>query len=168
MHHRSLVFWSQWIKFLNFFLIIYGLAMVFTPSLMNQTFVVPLLYSDNPLVQTSFTSMTITEQHLLATLSGLLGTVTVGWAIQMMWTAHVPFRHAEPWAWNALTLSLCSWALLEFYFKWVGGISGMGLFAHFGLLIAYGIPLFATFTGFHSKSTRVITGEDAHEAGDTA
>jgi hypothetical protein len=49
-------------------------------------------------------------------------------------------------------MSVCVWAALEFIFKLTNGISGVGLFAHFGLLIAFAIPLLAPYQYFHSQS----------------
>jgi hypothetical protein len=67
----------------------------------------------------------------------------------MAWSTHKPFRSGETWAWNALTLSVFIWAALEFCFKLIEGINGIGLFAHFSLLIAFAVPLLATFRYFH-------------------
>lgn len=148
-----LLFYSRCLKFLSFSLMLYGLAMIFAPDWMNQTLVVPLLYSDKPIFQSTFNAMTGEEQQLLETLSALLGTVTLGWAIQMTWIAHIPFRKGEPWAWFALGSSLITWAILEFIFKFISGIGGLGLFAHFGLLLAYAIPLILTYPSSQRKAT---------------
>lgn len=159
------VFWSRWIKFLGFFLIIYGLAMVFVPQAMNQTLVGPLLYGNNEALRSGFVLMGEPEATFLEAMSGLLGTVTVGWAIQIAWIAHKPFRRGDTWAWNALAVSVSAWAVLEFYFKLISGISGLGLFAHFGLLIAFEIPLMMTYRHFHPKSATSERLEDSHEMG---
>jgi Mn2+/Fe2+ NRAMP family transporter len=98
-------------------------------------------------------------------LSGLLGTVTIGWAIQMAWMAHKPFRRGETWAWNALAMSVSIWAALEFYYKLVEGINGVGLFAHFGLLIAFAIPLLATYRHFHPTASTHSEEEATYEMG---
>lgn len=119
---------------------------------MNQTLVGPLLYGNNQVLRTSFLTLREPEVIFVNVMSGLLGTVTIGWAIQMAWIAHQPFRRGETWAWNAIAVSLFLWAVLEFYFKWVDGISGGGLFAHFGLLFAFAIPLVATYRHFHPEN----------------
>ncbi len=144
--------WSLWITFLSFCLILYGLAMVFMPQTMNRALVSTLLYGNNEVLRNAFIASNEPQQTFLNTLSGLLGTVTIGWAIQMAWIAHIPFRKGERWAWNSLLVSICAWAALEFIFKLTNGISGVGLFAHFGLLIAFAIPLLATYRVFHSWS----------------
>ena len=66
--------------------------------------------------------------------------------------AHLPFRQGERWAWNSLLVSVSAWAALEFTFKLTNRISGVGLFAHFGLLLAFAIPLLATYRYFHPRS----------------
>jgi hypothetical protein len=159
------VFWSRWIKFLSFFLIVYGLAMVFVPQMMNRTLVGPLLYGNNEVLRSEFVSVGEPEAAFLNVLSGLLGTVTIGWAIQMAWIAHKPFLNSERWAWNSLAMSVCVWAALEFYFKLTDGITGPGLFAHFGLLIAFAIPLLATYRYFHPMALNDTEQEATHEMG---
>lgn len=161
------VFWSRWIKFLSFFLIVYGLAMVFVPEAMNRTLVGPLLYGNNEVLRSGFVSVGEPEATFLNVLSGLLGTVTIGWAIQMAWIAHSPFRSGERWAWNALAVSVSVWAALEFYYKLIEGINGVGLFAHFGLLIAFAVPLLATYRYFH-PTIMTDQPEDTHEMGNPA
>jgi hypothetical protein len=143
------VFWSRWIKFLSFFLIAYGLAMVFAPQMM-RTPVAAILFDNQESFRSAFLSTGEPQSTFLNVLSGLLGTVTTGWAIQMAWIAHKPFRSGETWAWNALATSVSVWAALEFYYKLIEGINGIGLFAHFGLLIAFAVPLLATYRYFHS------------------
>ena len=152
MQKSMSVFWSCWIQFLSGFLVIYGVAMVFVPEWMNRTLVSTLLYGNNEMLRSAFVSAGEPSATFLKILSGLLGTVTVGWAIQMGWIVYKPFRNGERWAWNALAISVLAWALLEFYFKFTGGITGVGLIAHFGLLIAFAIPLSATYRHFHSKN----------------
>jgi hypothetical protein len=142
------ILWSRWIKFLSFFLIAYGLAMVFIPQLM-RTPVASILFDNHESFRTAFISTDEPQSTFLNVLSGLLGTVTTGWAIQMAWLAHKPFRSGETWAWNALAMSVSVWAALEFYYKLIEGINGIGLFAHFGLWIAFAIPLLATYRHFH-------------------
>ena len=142
--------WSRWITFLSFCLILYGVAMVFMPQIMNRALVSTLLYGNNEVLRNAFIASGEPQQTFLRTLSGLLGTVTIGWSIQMAWIAHLPFRQGERWAWNSLLVSVSAWAALEFIFKLTNGISGVGLFAHFGLWIAFAIPLLATYRDFHS------------------
>jgi hypothetical protein len=143
--------WSRWIKFLSFFLIAYGLAMVFIPQLMRTPVAAILFdnFDNNETFRNAFVSAGEPQSTFLNVLSGLLGTVTTGWAIQMAWVAHKPFRSGETWAWNALAMSVSVWAALEFYYKFIEGINGIGLFAHFGLWIAFAIPLLATYRHFH-------------------
>ncbi len=143
------VFWSRWIKAVSFFLMVYGLAMIFVPETMNRTLVGALLYNNNVVLRDALASVAEPDLTFIKVLGGLLGTVTVGWSIQMAWIAHYPFRNGETWAWNALLLSLSAWAILEFYFKLTDDITGLGLFAHFGLLVIMGIPLLATYRYFH-------------------
>jgi hypothetical protein len=148
MQKSTPVFWSRWIKFLSFFLIVYGLAMVFVPQMMRDP-VAAILFDNHESFRSAFVSTGEPQSTFLNVLSGLLGTVTTGWAIQMAWIAHKPFRSGETWAWNALAMSVSVWAALEFYYKLIEGINGVGLFAHFGLLIAFAVPLLATYRYFH-------------------
>ena len=152
MQKSMSVFWSRWIQALSSFLVFYGLAMVVVPEFMYRTLVSTLLYGNNDVLRSMFVSAGEPNATFLKVLSGLLGTVTAGWAIQMGWIAYRPFRNGERWAWNALAISIFVWALLEFFFKFTNGITGVGLIAHFGLLIAFAIPLSATYHHFHSKN----------------
>jgi hypothetical protein len=123
--------------------------MVFAPEVMNRHLVDPLLFQNSERLRSASASMDEPGLALLGVLSGLLGAVTIGWSIQMAWIAYKPFSNGEPWAWNAMVVSLSAWAAVEFYFKWADGIRGLGLFAHFGLLIALAIPRLATCRYFH-------------------
>jgi hypothetical protein len=143
------VFWTRWIVLLGLFLIVYGLAMILLPGMMNDSLIGPLLYNSNPALRSAFASVSQADRLFLNVIGGLLGTVTVGWAIQIIWMAHAPFRRGEAWAWNALAVSLAVWAALEFTFKLAAGIAGVGLFAHFGLLAAFALPLLATYRYFY-------------------
>lgn len=163
MHRFTAVFWLRWIKFLSVFLIAYGLAMVFAPQLM-RTPVSVILFDNNESFRSAFISADEPGSTFLNVLSGLLGTVTTGWAIQIAWIAHRPFRNLETWAWNALATSISAWAALEFYYKLIEGINGVGLFAHFGLWIAFAIPLAITYGAFHPKIVTVKQGV-VHELG---
>jgi hypothetical protein len=154
MQKSTPVFWSRWIKFLSFFLIVYGLAMVFVPQMM-RTPVASILFDNHESFRSAFVSMGEPQSTFLNVLSGLLGTVTTGWAIQMAWIAHIPFRSGERWAWNALAMSVSVWAILEFVFKLIDGINGIGLVAHFGLFVAFAIPLAATYGDFYSTASTV-------------
>jgi hypothetical protein len=77
--------------------------------------------------------------------------VTGGWFVQTIWIARIPFRKGEKWAWYALATGVLTWAVLEFLTKLTNGITGLGLFAHFGLVIMFGIPLLATYRRTHSS-----------------
>jgi hypothetical protein len=149
----KLVFWSRWIEFLSLVLIIYGLVMVFAPEMMNNTLVAPLLFYQTEILRSAFASLAAPQMTLLNVLNGLVGAITVGWSIQIGWLAHKPFRDGERWAWNVLAASVIVWAALEFYVKLTMGVGGVGLFAHFGLLIAFAIPLLATYRYFHPLAT---------------
>ncbi len=151
------VFWSRWIIFLSLFLIIYGLSMVIAPRMMNTTLVVPILYSRADF-QDAFTSMVEPELTFFNMLNALMGAITVSWAVQIAWTAHKPFRSGETWAWNAIGMGALIWAVLEFYIKLTSGIRGIGLIAHFSLLIAFAIPLIFTYRYFHPAA--VMTSRD--------
>ena len=152
MRILTLVFWSRWLQALSGFLVIYGLTMVFIPEVMNRTLVGSLLYSNEETLLAEFIAAAGQKSSFLNVLSGLLGTVSIGWAIQMAWIAGIPFRNSERWAWNGLATSVGVWAVLEFYFKLTDGITGIGLFAHFGLLLAFAIPLLATYRAFHGSA----------------
>ena len=141
------VFWSRWIAFLSLFLIIYGLAMMFVPQTMNSTLVGPLLYHDD-VQRKAFAAMAEPDMTFFNIINGLLGTVTIAYAILIGWIALVPFRKGERWAWNALAMSVTVWAMLEGYLKLSYGL-GVWSQAHLGLVVAFGIPLLATYRNFH-------------------
>jgi hypothetical protein len=146
---RKLVFWSRLIDFLSLFLIIYGLAMVFAPQMMNTAFVGALLYNHNEVLRSAFIAQAEASSSFLNVFSGLLGSIVMGYALLIGWIAFEPFRRGERWAWNALSMSVSAWAAFEFYLKWSNGLGGLGLFAHFGLWIAFAVPLLATYRDFH-------------------
>ena len=162
MYRTVPVFWSRWLLFLSLFLIIYGLAMVFAPQLMNSTLVGPLLYHTEVL-RSAYARLVEPELTFLNILNALLGTVTIGYAILIGWIAFEPFRKGERWAWNAIGMSVVAWAILEGYVKLSKGL-GIWSMAHLGLLVAFSVPLFATYRYFHSSamidSSETIHSED--------
>jgi|SRR5436190_2567936 len=146
------VLWSRWIEFLCLILIFYGLAMVFAPQFMSSALVGPLLYHTETL-RSAFTKLAEPDVTFVNILNGLLGAVTIGYAIIIGWIVYEPFRKGERWSWNAIAMSITAWALFEFYVKWTSGL-GIWSMAHFGLLVAFAIPLLASYPYFHPASKR--------------
>jgi hypothetical protein len=145
---------SLWIQFLCLVLIAYGVAMVFAPQMMNSTLVGPLLYHSESL-QAAFTQVGGTDPIFFNVLNGLIGAVTIGYAISIGWIAREPFRRGESWAWNAIAASITTWAIFESYVKLASGL-GVWSQAHFGLLVAIGIPLLVTYRHFHRRRPEPI------------
>jgi hypothetical protein len=144
------VIWSLWIDLLSVLLLIYGLAMVATPELMNTTLVGPLLFN-NESFRGAFAALVGTDLLFVNVVNGLLGAVTVGYAILIAWVAFVPFRRGERWAWIAIATSITAWAILEAYVKFAGGL-GIAAQAHLGFLVVFWIPLLATARVFFAST----------------
>jgi hypothetical protein len=147
MHKTIPLLWSRWLLALSFFLILYGLAMVLVSQWMSSTLVGPLLYHDK-LLQSAFAGLAGPELLFLNVMNGLIGAVTVAYALLIGAIAFEPFRKGERWAWNALTMSVVAWAILEAYLKAASGL-GIKSMAHLGFLIAFTIPLGVTYRHFH-------------------
>ena len=150
MHKSIPEFWSRWVLLLSLVLIVYGLAMAIAPKLMNDTLVAPLLYHDAGL-RGALILLAEPVLSYVRVLYGLLGAVTTGWAIMIGWIAFHPFRKGEPWAWNALVVTVSAWALLESYVKLVNGLGPWSM-AHLSLLLAYSLPLVVTYRHFHPSA----------------
>jgi hypothetical protein len=148
MDKTAPLFWSRWFIFLSLFLILYGLAMALAPQPMNDTLVAPLLYHSEP-YRTAFASLDEPAQTFLNVINGLLGAVTIPFAILIGWIAYQPFPKGERWAWNALAMSMVAWAAVEAYVKFAHGL-GIRSMAHVGLLLAFAIPLALTYRHFYS------------------
>jgi len=151
------VLWSRWIEFLSLLLIVYALAMVFVPEMMSRTLVGPLLFYHDEVLRSAFTRLTDPDLIFVNVLNGLIGSVTMGWAIVFSAIASGPFRKGETWSWNALTAGVTAWAIVEAYVKLTHGL-GVWSLAHISLLVAYGVPLLATYRHFH-RSVPVASGE---------
>ena len=147
MRRSGPVVWLRWIELLSLLLIIYGLAMIFAPQMMNNTLVGPLLYHTETL-RNAFANLAGPELLFVNVLNGLMGTVAIGYGLLIGWIAWEPFSRGERWAWNAIAVSLIVWAVLESYVKLANGLGVLSL-AHLGLLVALGIPLLATYRYFH-------------------
>jgi hypothetical protein len=144
---------SRWIQFLCLVLIAYGVAMVFAPQMMNSMLVGSLLFHSESL-QTAFERVSGTDPVFFNVLNGLIGAVTIGYAISIGWIAREPFRRGESWAWNAIAASITAWAIFESYVKLASGL-GVWSQAHFSLLAAIGIPLLVTYRRFHRRQADI-------------
>src|SRR5437762_14259361 len=86
------VLWSRWIEFLCLILIFYGLAMVFARQFMSSALEVPLLYHTETL-RSAFTKLAEPDVTFVNILNGLLGAVTIGYAILIGWMVYGPLRN---------------------------------------------------------------------------
>jgi len=74
---------------------------------------------------------------------GVLGAVMFGWMILAALVVNGPFRGGEPWAWNALAVSLGAWFVVDTAHSLLSGFwQNAVLNAAFALLLAP--PLIAT------------------------
>ena len=93
-----------------------GLACVFLPRTMQGAW--NLLFFGQAGPPAGFTPEA--EAYVLF-LYGVLGAVLTGFAVALLALARGPLRQGQRWAWNAITLSVAGWIMLDVGFSlWSG------------------------------------------------
>jgi hypothetical protein len=81
------------------------------------------------------------RRHVLL-VYGILGAVLIGWMVLLLAVVLGPLRRRERWAWNAVTLSMTLWFLVDTTFSLAVGSSAHAVF-NVPFAAAIGVPLAA-------------------------
>lgn len=81
----------------------------------------------------------------------VLGGVTFGWGLLLLYVVWIPFRRGERSAWWALALSATLWFLTDsFYSVYLG--FGMNAVSNTALYVMFALPLAATYRHFNAPA----------------
>jgi hypothetical protein len=81
------------------------------------------------------------RSHVLL-LYGVLGAVLIGWMLLLLAVVLGPLRRRERWAWNAVTLSMTLWFLIDTTFSLLIGSPAHAVF-NVPFAVAIGVPMAA-------------------------
>ncbi len=146
MIEKTPVLWQRWLLAACGLSAIFGLSLIVAPGLFHST--LGSLTYNSFFEGDAFASLSAAEVAHQDFMFSLLGTLMVAWMVNIGALVAIPFRRGERWAWNAIGAGVLTWFLLD------GGVSlAYGLvwnaFFNLGFLIAFGIPLLASYRTFH-------------------
>lgn len=136
---KSFLFWQRWLFVFSLIVVIFGLGM----ALLNRT---PLFAVFDSQVNPVFWEDGLLPSgvnEFLGWAYGVLGATMAGWGIFLAYIAHFPFRNREQWAWNAFSLGLSLWYLIDTAISLYFGVVFNALF-NTAILVLAALPLFFT------------------------
>ncbi|MET1080795.1 MAG: hypothetical protein ABWY06_22515 [Pseudomonas sp.] len=133
------LFWYRWLLAAIVGVMLFGLSMLLTPSLIRQFFSL-LLYATPGAIESRFGG---DANAYIQLLHAILGAVLFGWGLAMLLILRGPFRRGDSFAWTLLALPLLAWYLPDTLFSIASGFWQNAVFnTAFALL--FGVPLAAT------------------------
>lgn len=109
MTHHAEKFWFGWLKIAAVCCTFFGIFMVF----FNQT---PAFNFLNKHINRIFYSGHTSIHEFLpfqGWLLSVLGATMTGWGISILFLIYYPLQKKEPWAWNAIMISMIVWFSLD-------------------------------------------------------
>ena len=127
-------FWYGWLKVAATLVTIFGILLVFFNHTRGFEFL------NQKIAEVFFLSpeMVMDMASLQSWMIGVIGATTAGWGLTLMYLIFVPLKRKEKWAWNAITISLALWFVLD---TWISTHYG----AKFNVIlnIAFAMQFFA-------------------------
>lgn len=137
-------FWWYWLLLVTAGVMLFGLSLVLLPRI-TQQFFNWLIFTSRPNPMTSPEAV-----HYITFVYGVLGAVMVGWSVGLFSFLTNGFQRGERYAWNAVTLSVTTWFVIDSAFSLsMGFIENVLLNVVFFVLFA--IPLAATYRDFYPR-----------------
>ena len=104
------IFWQRWLLISTYFVILFGLVMVFLNSTELYNRVIndqynPVFWGNNTISKNA----ELFQQWVY----GAWGATIIGWGIIVAFIAQYPFKRKEKWSWMGLTIMLSVWYLLD-------------------------------------------------------
>ncbi len=145
-------FWTRWLLVVCGIMFLFGLILVFAPSLILESFGSRYYnqFFGHEDVFSTLTSAEISFQHFVY---GIMGAVIMAWISLIIGLITIPFRRGEAWAWKLITVSVLIWFEGDSYVSIVTGFPLHAL-ANVGFLVLMVLPLIATYRQFHPKDNR--------------
>src|SRR5690606_2726878 len=84
---------------------------------------------------------------------GVLGAGLIGWMVLVLRVGIGPFRRGEREGWDMIAWSMTVWFVVDTGFSLASGFWENAIF-NTGFLVAFAIPLAATYRSFHTESRR--------------
>lgn len=135
-------FWLRWLQATIIGTLLFGLAFIVLPNVMEAFFNV-LFYSDPT------PRFAADANAYMRFAYGILGAVMVGWMVSLWFVAVGTFRRGEREGWLTLTASVIVWYVVDSAWSVsVGFWQNAAL--NTAMLILFAIPLAATYRHFYS------------------
>ena len=136
--------WWRWLVAASLGLMAFGLVLVLAPGFTRQGFSL-LIYASAGAID-EFGPAPVAYFTLL---HAVLGAVTLGWGVLILWVVQGPFRRGLKEAWQMLAVSVVAWFVPDTAFSlWSGFWQNAAL--NLGFLALFAVPLGATYRVFHS------------------
>jgi hypothetical protein len=132
------VFWWRWLIVVSVGVILFSLGFIFLPDSIHSLYSI-ILNQDMVFAEEAM--------HYLRLVYGVLGSVMLGWMIVVLFILLGAFRRGERGAWNAITLSIVIWFVLDSGYSVYTGFVGNAIF-NAAFLVLFAIPLAATYRHF--------------------
>jgi hypothetical protein len=140
--------WIRWLLAVCVAGILFGIVLVIAPHLLDSTF--GQISYNSFFTEDAYAQLTAPELAYQYWIFGVLGSAMIGWLLLIGLVAHIPFRRGERWAWTAITVSLLVWFVPDTITSLTHGVV-INAFLNLGFLIAFGIPLAATYRNFYPR-----------------
>lgn len=130
--------WTRWLIAACVIVMLYGLSLMVAPQAMLGVF--SLIYFSS---RDHFAAFPAEARDYIVIAHGVLGSVTFGWGLTLLFITLGPFRRGSAEGWRMLAFSLIAWSVPEALFSvWMGSIPNLAFSLAFGLLFI--APLVAT------------------------
>lgn len=145
MNGQSNLFWQRWLLVVTVGVVLFGLAFMLLPDLMQQVFNLLLFGAAD--ADGRFDATTV---DYLEFVYGVLGAVMIGWGASLLLIVMGPFRRGEREGWNMLAVSLGVWYVVDSAFSVYSGFAANAAL-NTVFFVLYLIPLAATYRQFHAQ-----------------
>ena len=137
--------WSGWLLALCGMVAFTGIMFAFAPQVLRPLMVRPFynVFFDHD----AFAVLTKPELTFQNWVYGAAGSNVVAWSLALSLIVVGPFRRSERWAWMVIAITIAAKTLINIYVALNYGVVRDAL-GNVGLLIAFGIPLAATYRQF--------------------
>jgi hypothetical protein len=135
-------FWWRWLVAVTGGVMVFSLSLILLPQTIQSIF--------NPFFFPPSTRFDADASRYINFLYALLGAVMIGWMVTVLFVLMGAFRRGERAAWNAVTLSIVTWYLIDSSVSILSGFAANAVL-NTVFLALFIIPLAATYRQFYRR-----------------